>query len=237
MFRRDCHHPFDFDFAACHRPVRRQGDPVGALRAALTARQADGRRRRNSGRSFAMCIASTCLILATFGSSNVVAEEAQKHRLLAQDLNLVARPESDIQLQIWQDKLPDLVKQREALRRITPNLKLPMSTEVFTTSFKDGDRTLVVSALNFRCATAQAIPHEIDCPARVAEVRAGSLRILKQLPEFPVIAVRGTYGFDASSNQNQKYKTVVTFDRESHRLIPDVVYDGEVGQRDPINLQ
>lgn len=234
MFRRDFAHPLNRIFPACQRPARRQGDPAGALRAALTAPQADGRRRRNSKWRFAMCIASTCLILATLGSSSLAEE---RHRLLAQDMNLAAQPETDIQLQIWQDKLPDLIKQREALRRITPNLKLPMAAEVFTTSFRDGDRTLVVSALNFRCATAQEVPHELDCPARVAEVRGGTVRILKQLSEFPVVAVRGTYGFDATSNQNQKYKTIVTFDPKSQRLLPDVVYDGEAGQREPINIQ
>jgi len=79
---------------------------------------------------------------------------------------------------------PEIVAKRRQLQSTVPSLHLKLIAEVFTTSFKDGDRTIIVSSLTEDCASSQVAPNEGDCPARVAEVHSGKLRILKSLSEF-----------------------------------------------------
>lgn len=64
MFPRDTAHLPRREYAACLRPTRDQGNPSGALRAALTPLLAEGRRSRNSHRRSAMNIASKSIVLA-----------------------------------------------------------------------------------------------------------------------------------------------------------------------------
>ena len=52
----------------------RQGDPAGALRAALTRRPVEARSHANSLGRFAMCSVATCLILATLGTAPTAAQ-------------------------------------------------------------------------------------------------------------------------------------------------------------------
>lgn len=80
MFPRDTAHLARREYAACLRPARDQGNPSGALRAALTPLRDEGRRLRNSHRKFAMRIASTCIaslfIVASFHSQPSFAQSS-----------------------------------------------------------------------------------------------------------------------------------------------------------------
>jgi hypothetical protein len=177
-----------------------------------------------------MCSVTTCLILATLGTAPTAAQQSETHRLLAEALDLTQSPAANLQLQIWSDKLPEL-------QNTVPSLHLKLIAEVFTTSFKDGDRTIIVSSINEDCASSQVAPNEGDCPARVAEVQNGKLRILKNLSEFPVSALRGEAGYDASTNKNTQYMTLLTFNPASQRITTKIVYGGETGERAPIDLK
>ena len=180
---------------------------------------------------------TTCLILATLGTAPTAAQQSETHRLLAETLDLTQSPAANLQLQIWSDKLPEIIAKRRQLQNTVPSLHLKLIAEVFTTSFKDGDRTIIVSSINEDCASSQVAPNEGDCPARVAEVRNGKLRILKNLSEFPVSALRGEAGYDASTNKNTQYMTLLTFNPTSQQITTKIVYGGETGERAPIDLK
>ena len=183
-----------------------------------------------------MCSITTCLILATLGTAPTAAQSAA-HRVLAEKLDLTQSPMGNVQLQIWSDKLDAIIANRRQLLSTVPNLNLKLTTTAFTTSFKDGDRTIIVSSLNEDCASSEVAPNEGDCPARVAEVRSGRLRILKSVSEFPVSALRGEAGYDASTNKNTEYMTLLTFNPTSQRITTKIVYGGETGERAPIDLK
>ncbi|MGC1862122.1 MAG: hypothetical protein WA733_13620 [Methylocystis sp.] len=184
-----------------------------------------------------MCSITTCLILATLGIAPTAAQQSETHRLLAETLDLSQSPAANLQLQIWSDKLPEIIAKRRRLQSTVPSLHLKLMAEVFTTSFKDGDRTIVVSSINENCASSQVAPNEGACSARVAEVRNGKLRILKNLSEFPISALRGEAGYDASTNSNTQYVTLLTFNPTSQQITTKIVYGGETGDRAPINLK
>ena len=184
-----------------------------------------------------MCRVATCLILETLGTAPTAAQQSETHRLLAETLDLTQSSAENLQLQIWSDRLPEIIAKRRQLQNSVPSLHLKLIAEVFTTSFKDGDRTIIVSSINEGCASSQVAPNQGDCPARVAEVLNGKLRILKNLSEFPVSALRGEAGYDASTNENTQYMTLLTFTPSSQQITTKIVYGGETGERAPIDLK
>ena len=214
----------------------RQGDPAGALRAALTRRPVEARSHANSLRRFAMCSITTFLILATLGIAPTAAESAA-HRVLAEKLDLTQSPVVNVQLQIWSDKLEAIIANRRQLLSTVPNLNLKLTTTAFTTSFKDGDRTIIVSAVHYQCASSHDTPFKLECPARVVELRGGKIRLLAEVPDFPISAKRGEAGFDASTNSNREYMTVLTFDPADQQIAAKVIYGGETGSGTPIKLR
>lgn len=219
------------------RPVADcQGDPVGALRAALTRPPAEARFHANSLGRFAMCWVATCLILATLGTAPTAAQSAA-HRVLAEKLDLTQLPMVNVQLQIWSDKLDAIIANRRQLLSTVPNLNLKLTTTAFTTSFKDGDRTIIVSAVHYQCASSHDTPFKLECPARVVELRGGKIRLLAEVPDFPISAKRGEAGFDASTNSNTQYMTVLTFDPANQQIAAKVTYDGETSSDTPIKLR
>jgi len=99
-----------------------------------------------------MCSITTCLVFASLGTAPTAAQQSQTHRLLAETLDLTQSPAGNIQLQIWDDKLPEIIAKRRQLQNTVPSLHLKLIAEVFTTSFKDGERTIIVSSINEDCA-------------------------------------------------------------------------------------
>ncbi len=215
----------------------RQGGPAGALRAALTRRPVEARSHANSLGRFAMCGVATCLILATLGTAPTAAQKSETHRLLAETLDLAQSPAANLQLQIWSDKLDAIITNRRQLLSTVPNLNLKLTTAAFTTSFKDGDRTIIVSAVHYQCASSHDTPFKLECPARVIELRGGKIRLLAEVPDFPISAKRGESGFDASTNSNREYMTVLTFDPANRQIAAKVIYDGETSSGTPIKLR
>ena len=216
--------------------VARQGDVAGAHRAALTRRRVEARSPANSLGRFAMCRVATCLILATLGTAPTAAQSAA-HRVLAEKLDLTQSPMGNVQLQIWSDKLDAIIANRRQLLSTVPNLNLKLTTTAFTTSFKDGDRTIIVSAVHYQCASSHDTPFKLECPARVVELRGGKIRLLAEVPDFPISAKRGEAGFDASTNSNTQYMTVLTFDPADQQIAAKVTYDGETSSETPIKLR
>ena len=183
-----------------------------------------------------MCSLAACLLLASLGTAPTAAQSAA-HRVLAEKLDLTQSPTANVQLRIWSDKLDAIIANRRQLLSTVPNLNLKLTTSVFTTSFKDGDRTIIVSAVHYQCASSHDTPFELECPARVVELRGGKMRLLSEVPEFPISAKRGEAGFDASTNSNTQYMTVLTFDPANQQITTKVVYDGEASSGTPIKLQ
>jgi len=216
--------------------VARQGDVAGAHRAALTRRRVEARSPANSLGRFAMCRVATCLILATLGTAPTAAQSAA-HRVLAEKLDLTQSPMGNVQLQIWSDKLDAIIANRRQLLSTVPNLNLKLTTTAFTTSFKDGDRTIVVSAVHYQCASSHDTPFKLECPARVVELRGRKIRLLAEVTDFPISAKRGEAGFDASTNSNTQYMTVLTFDPADQQIAAKVTYDGETSSETPIKLR
>ncbi len=220
------------------RPVvARQGDLGGALRAALTRPPVEARPPANSLGRFAMCRVATCLILATLGIAPTAAQQSETHRILAEKLDLTQSPRVNVQLQIWGDKLDAIIANRRQLLSTVPNVNLKLTTSVFTTSFKDGDRTIIVSAVHYQCASSHDTPFKLECPARVVELRGGKMQLLAEVSEFPISAKRGEAGFDASTNSNTEYMTVLTFDPANQQIAVKFIYDGETGIGTPIKLR
>ena len=183
-----------------------------------------------------MCRVATCLILATLGTAPTAAQSAA-HRVLAEKLDLTQSPMGNVQLQIWSDKLDAIIANRRQLLSTVPNLNLKLTTTAFTTSFKDGDRTIVVSAVHYQCASSHDTPFKLECPARVVELRGRKIRLLAEVTDFPISAKRGEAGFDASTNSNTQYMTVLTFDPANQEIAAKVIYDGETGSGTPIKLR
>ncbi len=184
-----------------------------------------------------MCRVATCLILAMLGTAPTAAQQSATHRVLAEKLDLTQSPMVNVQLQIWSDKLDAIIANRRQLLSTVPNLNLKLTTTAFTTSFKDGDRTIIVSAVHYQCASSHDMPFKLECPARVVELRGGKIRRLSEVPDFPISAKRGEAGFDASTNSNTEYMTALTFDPANRQIAVKVIYDGETDIGTPIKLR
>ncbi len=184
-----------------------------------------------------MCRVATCLILVMLGTAPTAAQQSETHRVLAEKLDLTRSPMVNVQLQIWSDKLDAIIANRRQLLSTVPNLDLKLTTTAFTTSFKDGDRTIIVSAVHYQCASSHDRPFKLECPARVVELRGGKTRLLAEVPDFPISAKRGEAGFDASTNSNTEYMTVLTFDPADQQIAAKVTYDGETSSETRIKLR
>ena len=150
------------------------------------------------------------------------------HRVLAEKLDLTQSPMVNVQLQIWSDTVDAIIANRRQLLSTVPNLNLKLTTTAFTASFKDGDRTIIVSAVHYQCASSHDTPFKLECPARVIELRGGKMRLLTEVPDFPISAKRGEAGFDASTNSNREYMTVLTFDPANQQIVTE----GRLRRRD-----
>ena len=76
-----------------------------------------------------MCSITTCIILATLGTAPTAAQQSETHRLLAETLDLTQSPAANIQLQIWDDKLPEIIAKRHQLQNTVPSLHLKLIAE------------------------------------------------------------------------------------------------------------
>ena len=160
------------------RPVAaRQGDPVGARRATLTCRPVEAPPHANSLGKFAMCRIATCLILATLGTAPTAAQSGRgasrcsRKNLTSPKSPMGERAASDLERQARRKSSRTGVSFSARSRNL--NLKLT-KRRPFTTSFRDGDRTIIVSAdaLSTMCPSShESRRSKLECPARVVELR------------------------------------------------------------------
>lgn len=179
-----------------------------------------------------MIARSVVVLAATALTLDAYAESTISQRLVASEFAL---SEPNIQAQIWRDRIPDLLKFQSELRTQV-GLSIPFAGEVFSTTFVINGRRFVISALNSDCAST-AVENLRQCPARVAEIDGARIRILKDWPAFAVASVRGERGYDASSNSQQKFMTIVTYAPATRKLSFVNVVDGETSAgADPLTL-
>jgi hypothetical protein len=148
-----------------------------------------------------------------------------EHRLLAETISLTANPATNPQLQIWRDQIPDLLKFQKYLQSQPSMHNVPLVAEVFTVTLESQGHTYIVSAINNNCSNT-GLPNSRFCPARLVELRNGDTRLISELPNFLVSSLRGAKGYDATSNTQKQYQTIVSLDPTTRTLSFFDVYDG-----------
>jgi hypothetical protein len=91
-------------------------------------------------------LASVVMALAVFASP-LAAQGVQTQRLLATDLSLDADPKTDPTAMIWQDKLPAIRALRQRAAATTPSVPISENIVVFDATFRDGDKTVILSVI------------------------------------------------------------------------------------------
>jgi hypothetical protein len=172
------------------------------------------------------------LSLVSVFASHAQAQTNKAHRIMAETVDLAGKDTNNVQLQIWADRLPSLVAARQSLQKAVPSLKL--EAEFFTTSFKDGDSSIIISVLNDQCSSTEGQPNDLFCPARVVEETNGKLHLLSEVDDFDIHMVRGEAGYDDTSNRSATDMTVATFDPAMKKLVVTVVDGGQ--SQDPSTL-
>lgn len=148
-----------------------------------------------------------------------------EHRLLAETISLTANPATNPQLQIWRDQIPDLLKFQKYLQAQPGMHDVPLVAEVFTVTLESQGHTYIVSAINNNCSNT-GLPNSRFCPARLVELRNGDTRLISELPNFLVSSLRGVKGYDATSNTQKQYQTIVSLNPTTRTLSFFDVYDG-----------
>ena len=148
-----------------------------------------------------------------------------EHRLLAETISLTANPATNPQLQIWRDQIPELLKFQKHLQTQPGMHNVPLVAEVFTVTVESQGHTYIVSAINNNCSNT-GFPNSRFCPARLVELRDGKTRLISELPNFLVSSLRGVKGYDATSNAQKQYQTIVSLNPTTRALSFFDVYDG-----------
>jgi hypothetical protein len=148
-----------------------------------------------------------------------------EHRLLAETISLTANPATNPQLQIWRDQIPDLLKFQKYLQAQPGMHDVPLVAEVFTATLESQGHTYIVSAINNNCSNT-GLPNSRFCPARLVELRNGDTRLIGELSNFLVSSLRGVKGYDATSNTQKQYQTIVSLNPTTRTLSFFDVYDG-----------
>jgi hypothetical protein len=148
-----------------------------------------------------------------------------EHRLLAEAISLTANPATNPQLQIWRDQIPELLKFQKHLQAQPGMHNVPLVAEVFTVTVESQGHTYIVSAINNDCSNT-GLPNSRFCPARLVELGDGDTRLISELPHFLVSSLRGVKGYDATSNTQKQYQTIVSLNPTTRTLSFFDVYDG-----------
>jgi hypothetical protein len=148
-----------------------------------------------------------------------------EHRLLAETISLTANPATNPQLQIWRDQIPELLKFQKHLQTQPSMHNVPLVAEVFTATVESQGHTYIVSAINNNCSNT-GLSNSRFCPARLVELRDGGTRLISELPNFLVSSLRGVKGYDAASNAQKQYQTIVSLNPRTRTLSFFGVYDG-----------
>lgn len=181
---------------------------------------------------------SRVLVAAVLLSATAAAAQSgvQSQRLVARELSLEAPPKSSALAAIWQDRL---IAQREKLTALTkassgsPIAASAIVIPVFEASFKDGDKTLIVSALfttpECRNFSGAAAPSLNNCPMRIAVLRDGQMKVVASEAEFPFVAALKEPPDDKPpeyDNESQRDKTIVVFNPATHEITTTLTLNG-----------
>jgi hypothetical protein len=185
-------------------------------------------KRRTSRPLGALLIASCAVGVASAAPPGAV----QSQRLVAIKLSLGAAPASSALASIWQDRLRTEQAKLAALPNGAASAPAP-TAPVFVATFKDGDRTIIVSALfttpecqNFSGA---ASPNLNACPMRVAVLRNDQVKVVASQEGFPFVAAMKN-GSDTElaeyDNQSPRDKTMVTFNPVTREISTALTLSG-----------
>lgn len=170
---------------------------------------------------------ATAITISLLGLGLSVASAAplKQQRIVAETVDLSGKSPANVQLQIWADRVPALLAQRQSLQKSVPTL--PLVAEFFTTSFQSGSTRIVVSAVNDQCSSVETQPDDLFCPARIAELRDGAVKVLKEIPDLDIHLVRGEAGYDATSNRSASDMTLAAFDPSTQTISVMTVEGGK----------
>ena len=169
-------------------------------------------------------------------STGFAQQPTQTHRMLVTDLPLSPETSNNVQREIWNDHYPELVKLHTSDEKVF-NRKLPNSATVLVASFKDGKRTIILSALLGQCQNvSSAAPYWDYCPARIAVVENGTVHIIKKIHNL-ITTGDGPDDEDIfGENKNNRHKTLATFNSATQQLSTGVYDNGKTLHSKPFNL-
>jgi hypothetical protein len=175
------------------------------------------------------------LVLATViqvAASAATQGAIQSERLVATSLSLGASPKTSALAGIWQDRLRAEQAKLASLPKGAVSAGTP-SVPVFVATFKDGARTIIISALfttpecrNFSGAASPALN---NCPMRVAVLRDEQVRVVASVEDFPfVAAMKETSDAEPTQydNQSERDRTIVTFNPATREIATSLTLKG-----------
>ena len=178
-------------------------------------------------------------VVATFVACALPAAAqsgVQTQRLMATTIPLEAPPTSSPIAAIWQDRLAAEQRKLAALSVTPPNSYQPpsdISVNAFAASFKDGDRTIILSALftTPECTnlSGAAAPNLNNCPMRVAVLEKGQIKVVLSEGDFPFVAALKDTANDKVNefdNQTSRDKTLVMFNPATHEITTALTLNG-----------
>lgn len=175
----------------------------------------------------ALLLATLVLTVAFAGQGAV-----QSQRLVATTLSLSAAPNSSALASIWQDRLRAERAKLASLPKAAGAAAAP-TVPVFFAAFKDGDKTIIVSALftipecrNFAGAASPALN---GCAMRVAVLRGDQVKVVASAKDFPFVAAMKETSDSAPTeydNQSQRDKTMVTFNLATREITTSLTLNG-----------
>lgn len=174
-----------------------------------------------------MCLASTCLILATLHSPAAISAETSRAELLANQVPL--SDVQNIQSSIWSDELNTFRSNLAETKRIVPGTPVSKHFSVLTARFQDGKDEIIISVFLNNCEDNSnlALPNTVAaCPMRVAKVHDNQLSLIASEREFWFSSPVNEYHAPAGSAA--KNHTTIFFDPKSMTLTSEVIVDGQM---------
>jgi len=181
------------------------------------------------------------LVVATLAAGALPAAAQggiQTQRLMAKSIPLDATPTSSALSAIWQDRLSAERIKLATLSKVSPSssqTSSDVSVSAFAASFRDGDKTIILSALftTPECAnfSGAAAPSLNNCPMRVAVLQHGQVKVVASASDFPFVAALKDVANDKGNefdNQTQRDKTLVMFDPATHEITTALTMNGVV---------
>jgi hypothetical protein len=176
----------------------------------------------------------SALLIATVatGAASAAQSGIQTQRLIATRLALDAAPTSSALASIWQDRLRTEQAKLVTLPKAAPYTSTPL-VPVFVATFRDGDRTIILSALfttpECRNFSGAASPSLNNCPMRVAVLRDDKVKVVVKQDDFPfAAAMKDTPDTEVAEydNQSPRDKTVVTFNPMTDEITTALTLNG-----------